>query len=115
MVYVHRLVATAFLANPEKKLTVNHKDTNKLNNLLGNLEWATHTENVQHAIANGLWKKAGRPANTSTPIYVKTCKICGIQYVHRDINSVCCGRSCGVTYGYIKKNKVNATSKSLFN
>lgn len=46
---VHRLVATAFLLNPESKKTVNHKDHNPINNHINNLEWATMTEQNIHS------------------------------------------------------------------
>lgn len=47
--YIHRLVATAYIENPLNKKWVNHKDGNKSNNNVDNLEWVTHSENMIHA------------------------------------------------------------------
>ena len=53
---IHRLLAIQFIPNLENKRTVNHKDGNKLNNNVSNLEWCSDSENLIHARNNGLLK-----------------------------------------------------------
>ena len=57
--YVHKLLAQAFIPNPDNKPCVNHIDGDKHNNSLANLEWCTHSENDQHKQATGLANQNG--------------------------------------------------------
>lgn len=56
---VHRLIATTFIPNPKELQDTNHKDGNKSNNGLSNLEWCTRKENIHHAMKMGLFDNVG--------------------------------------------------------
>lgn len=96
---LHRLVAMTFLENPNQLPQVNHKDGNKLNNALCNLEWISNKDNAHHAIANGLWDSVRDGAmreNESRKKPIIACRVdgdfctryyCSISDAERDIGS----------------------------
>lgn len=57
--YLHRLVATAYIPNPNELPEVNHLDGIKTNNAVTNLDWCSHSDNVRHAYATGLNRNNG--------------------------------------------------------
>lgn len=59
-IYIHRLVAQAFIPNPDNLREVNHIDGNKLNNCVENLEWCSRSMNEKHAYVNGMKTQAHR-------------------------------------------------------
>lgn len=72
---IHREVGKAFLKNDDiNKTDINHKDGNKLNNNVDNLEWCTRSENILHAYKTGL-KKGGKGLT-----YKKRCQL-AIEYI----------------------------------
>lgn len=62
---VHRIVANAFIPNPENKPQVNHINGNKQDNRVENLEWVTHSENQLHSIKIGIRTTKGEKNSQS--------------------------------------------------
>mgnify|MGYP001031847954 CR=1 FL=1 len=60
-ILVHRLVAELYIPKVSGKNCVNHKDLNKKNNNVKNLEWCTHSENTKHAYDNGALQSTSAP------------------------------------------------------
>lgn len=82
---VHRAVAITFIPNPCNKEQVNHKDGNRLNNRLENLEWCTNQENRDHALKYGLWDLRGEK-NYQKKLSWKKVKDIRTRYLKGDIS-----------------------------
>lgn len=75
---IHRLIAIYFIPNPQGLNEVNHIDGNPLNNAISNLEWCTHSQNLKHAWATGLFPK--RPLNASVKRKNATSRYKGVSW-----------------------------------
>lgn len=86
---VHRLVAKAFIENPEGKPFVNHKDSNRLNYSIDNLEWVTPKENFNHAVNLG----------RATPELYNNLPVIGKNIFSGEIKKWSSGRKAGLELG----------------
>lgn len=75
MPLIHRLVAQAFIPNPDNKPEVNHHDNDKTNNHDWNLEWVTRAENIQYAVKTGTHFIARGSKNGTAIIDESTAKL----------------------------------------
>lgn len=105
---LHRLVADAFIENPENKPAVNHKDKNVQNNDVTNLEWVTHSENIVHSFLTGrnVYKKPVTQYSKDGKVVNRWCSISeaaeflGISYPNI---SACCHGRLKTSGGYVWK------------
>lgn len=81
---IHRLVAETFLENPENKLEVNHKDSNRANNSVDNLEWVTKSENIQHSYTYGSKKAPEGALNGKAVLSEQDVKELRSSYIPHD-------------------------------
>jgi len=80
--YIHRLLAQKFIKNFKNKPQVNHKDGNKLNNNLSNLEWVTCSEQIKHAYKNNLIPFINRRPFNKIKVYFNNNLIKEFNNVH---------------------------------
>jgi hypothetical protein len=121
---VHRIIAMAFIPNPDNKPFINHIDANPSNNDLSNLEWCTQSENIQHAYnigtkvpPSGGPKKFGKDNHVSRPVlqyslsgeFIREWEcVSQIQTTHnfnRPNICKCCKGKINSAYGFVWKYK----------
>ncbi len=102
---VHRLVAKAFLPNPDQLREVNHKDGDKTNNHVSNLEWVTSAENHHHAVGMGL-KRWNTPGEDHPKAILSAADVREVrQRLERGETCASIARWFGVSYWTISKIK----------
>lgn len=106
--HVHRLVALAFIENKNNFSEVNHKDGNKSNNCVSNLEWISRSANAQHALDTGLNKQKGLSHRGSKLNEEQVRAIRNAKSSYRDI-----GRSFGVCVQTVCNIKALKTYKDV--
>lgn len=100
---VHRIVATAFISNPDNKPDINHIDGNPQNNYVGNLEWITESENTQHAYNLGLMKPRSGINNPMAKLTLRDIEIIKMLYCNKRLSQRNIARQFGVSNTTIGK------------
>lgn len=109
VVPVHRLVAIAFIPNPNNFPTVNHRDGNKGNNCADNLEWVTYSDNNAHALRTGLRSPRGNMiaqydmSNKIIGIFRSACEASRLTGISRGMISHCLNHRAKLAGGYMWK------------
>lgn len=106
---VHRCVAEAYLENPDNKPEVNHKNGNKQDNSKLNLEWATKSENIQHAFDNGLMIAAKGIFNSNSQLSLEDISLIRVNEHNLSIREL--GKLFGVHHATISRCKTGKRYK----
>lgn len=96
---VHRLVAEAFLENPTSLPEVNHKDCDRYNNHVSNLEWVTHGENIKYSYDSDNRSATGENNANCQTTEETVAKICELLSSGK---SAACVRDCGFDYNLVR-------------
>lgn len=105
--FVHRLVARAFLPNPNNYDIVNHKDGNRENNRWDNLEWCTQKMNIHHAMAADNWTRGERHGNSK----VSDSDVILLRMAKTKITDL--ANSMGISYSTAKKIRSNKSWRHI--
>lgn len=106
MKFIHRLLAKAFIPNPENKPQINHIDNNSTNNAIENLEWCTAKENTQHSY------RFGKHALRKKVYETRQCRHCNCSFIINVLSSQrYCSRSCGQSARLKESYRAMAISK----
>lgn len=97
----HRLVAYAWIENREGKPCINHKDSNRKNNVVSNLEWVTYRENTNHCIKNGRFNQHlhGLIGEKNSKAKLKESDILEIRNSKESLKNI--AEKFGVTWKYV--------------
>ncbi len=99
---LHRLVAKAFIPNPENKPCINHIDCDKTNNHIDNLEWVTYSENSKHAFKNGLKNQYGEN-NSNSKLDAKTVEMIRKLYHKNGVSQKQISEIFNMSHGWVSK------------
>lgn len=107
---VHRLVAQAFISNTDRKPEVNHKNGNRSDNSVENLEWVTRSENELHAYRE-LGKKPNKPWEGKPRLFARKLTDEQVRAIRKDNRS---SREIGLAYGVSKTTILSVKSGKIY-